>query len=130
MTCENFSTATSSAPSQLIASGAEPRVARCIGCSSRVCIVTAALAVRCSVEPLVHRRPKLAGCSGSPRTPVICAPSDSMITPQPTPQYGQVERVCFMARDTSDFDRALGAGDRPREIGRVRFELLRIQVHH
>jgi hypothetical protein len=35
----------------------------------------------------------LAGWSGSPRTPVICAPALSMITPQPTPQYGQVLRV-------------------------------------
>ena len=29
---------------------------------------TCGAAVRCSVLPLVHRRPKLAGCSGSPRT--------------------------------------------------------------
>ena len=49
-------------------------------------VATPAEAVRCSVLPLVHRRPKFAGCSGSPRTPVICAPCDSMITPQPTPQ--------------------------------------------
>ncbi len=59
---------------------------RCMGCSSRVCRVTVALAVRCSVEPLVHSRPKFAGWSGSPRTPVISLPCDSMMTPQPTPQ--------------------------------------------
>ena len=51
----------------------------------------------CKVEPLVHKRPKLAGCSGSPRTPVIWSPADSMITPQPTPQYGQVDRVSRLA---------------------------------
>ena len=66
--------------------GAAPRCARCIGCSSRVWRVTACVAVRCRVEPLVHSRPKLAGWSGSPRTPVIWSPCDSMITPQPTPQ--------------------------------------------
>ena len=55
--------------------------------------MTASVAVRCSVDPFGHSRPKLAGWSGSPRTPVICGPEDSTMTPQPIPQYGQVERV-------------------------------------
>ena len=66
--------------------GAAPRDTRRCGRSSRVCIVTACVTVRCSVLPLLHRCPKLAGWSGSPRTPVIGPPSFSMITPQPTPQ--------------------------------------------
>ena len=53
-----------------------PRCSRRIGCSRRAWRVIGAAAVRCSVAPLVHSRPKLAGCSGSPRTPVICSPCD------------------------------------------------------
>ena len=82
-----------------IASGAASRVARRCGASRRACSVIGAAAVRCSVLPLVHRRPKLAGWSGSPRTPVIWRPSDSMTTPQPTPQYGQVDFVSATAGD-------------------------------
>ena len=48
--------------------------------------VMAALTVRCSVLPLEHSRPKLAGCCGSPLTPVIWLPVLWMMTPQPTPQ--------------------------------------------
>ena len=42
--------------------------------------------VRWRVLPLVHRRPKLAGWSGSPRTSTMRAPTLETITPQPTPQ--------------------------------------------
>jgi hypothetical protein len=58
---------------------------RSCGCVRR-CAIACGVMVRCSVPPLVHSRPKLAGCSGSPRTPVICVASCSMMTPQPTPQ--------------------------------------------
>src|SRR3989344_837400 len=97
MVFANFSVARFSAASHGRGWGASLRCARCRGCSKRVCSVTGLLAVRCRVEPLVHRRPKLAGWVGSPRTPVICAPSDSMITPQPTPQWGQVVFVSCRA---------------------------------
>jgi len=53
--------ASATAASQAIGCAAVPRARRCIGCSSRVAIVTGALAVRCSVLPLVQSRPKLAG---------------------------------------------------------------------
>src|SRR5947199_9844130 len=46
--------------------------------------------VSASAEPLAHNRPKLAGCSGSPRTVTAPAASLSAMTPQPTPQYGQL----------------------------------------
>ena len=83
--CRRVATS-SSAASQLTRSAAAPRVGRRMGCNSRAVALIMGDAVRCSVLPLLHRRPKLAGWSGSPRTPVIAAPSDSMITPQPTPQ--------------------------------------------
>ncbi len=44
----------------------------------------AALAVQ------AHRHPKLTGQSGSPRTAVTWPALELKITPQPTPQYGQV----------------------------------------
>ena len=47
------------------------RAARSSGCKAR----PAGPVVRCRVEPLVHRRPKLAGCAGSPRTPTMRLPS-------------------------------------------------------
>ena len=37
------------------------RLVRSCGCCSRVCIAIVWVAVRCSVLPLVHSRPKLAG---------------------------------------------------------------------
>ena len=40
----------------------------------------------CARSPDEGCTPKFAGWSGSPRTPVIWSPCDSMITPQPTPQ--------------------------------------------
>ena len=58
-------------PADRLTRGWVLRRARRMGCSSRVCRVTAAVAVKASVEPLLHRRPKFAGWSGSPRTPVI-----------------------------------------------------------
>src|ERR1700712_1168691 len=90
------------AASHPTAGSGPPRWARRIGASRRVCCVTVAEAVRCSVLPLVQSRPKFAGWSGSPRTPTICGPAVSTITPQPTPQYGQVERVSGTARPRSD----------------------------
>ena len=39
-----------------------------------------------SVVPLVHSRPRLAGCAGSPRTPIILPASVSINTPHPVPQ--------------------------------------------
>src|SRR6185369_13719204 len=55
------------------------------------------VAVRCSVRPLLQSCPKFAGWSGSPRTPVIRPSACSITTPQPTPQYGHVERVSTSA---------------------------------
>lgn len=52
----------------------------------------AALAVQ------AHRHPKLTGQSGSPRTAVTWPALELKITPQPTPQYGQVERVSVTAK--------------------------------
>src|SRR5471032_430284 len=42
----------------------------------------------CADEPLVQRRPKLAGCSLSPDTLTTCPFSTCRTMPQPTPQYG------------------------------------------
>lgn len=58
--------------SQVIGAMRPPWWARRMGSSSRVCCCKSGAAVRCSVLPLVHSRPKLAGWSGSPLTPVVC----------------------------------------------------------
>src|SRR5205823_14583134 len=56
-----------------------------------------------SAEPFAHSRPKLAGCSGSPRTVTAPEASLSAMTPQPTPQYGQLVFT--------------GTGDHPHSAG-------------
>src|SRR5438552_3303933 len=103
------STSVSSVMSQDARSHAAPLVERTIGERARAAIA-AGRVVKCSVRPFVQSCPRFAGCSGSPRTPAIDAPSCSTMTPQPTPQYGQVVRVStalapsvrFAERDVDD----------------------------
>jgi hypothetical protein len=62
------------------ACGASRALARCCGCSSRVWRVTGCAAVRCSVLPLVHRRPRFAGWIRIAAHAGDLRPRDSMIT--------------------------------------------------
>src|SRR5215475_9110271 len=66
-----------------------PSPRRSIGWVSR----PASPSVSLSAEPLEHRRPKFAGCAGSPAIVAPPRPSGRASTPQPTPQYGQVVRI-------------------------------------
>src|SRR5262245_12137588 len=58
------------------------------GCSKR----SSSDSVSPSAEPFEQRRPRLAGCCGSPAIAAPPPPSGVASTPQPTPQYGHVER--------------------------------------
>src|SRR5829696_6197965 len=65
------------------------RLPSIIGCRSR----PSSPSVSPSADPFEHSRPKFDGCSGSPSIAAPSSPSGRAITPQPTPQYGQVVRT-------------------------------------
>src|SRR5215831_9959965 len=67
----------------------EPSAWRSMGWSRRPSVPS----VSPSADPLEHRRPKFAGCAGSPAIMAPPRPSGRASTPQPTPQYGQVVRI-------------------------------------
>src|SRR5262245_15346570 len=85
-----------------------PSPRRSIGWVSR----PASPSVSLSAEPLEHRRPKFAGCDGSPEISAPPRPSGRASTPQPTPQYGHVVRTAGVSGGSA-FMRLAPRGARP-----------------